>query len=220
MRGFGVGVLNGSLWTIPVEVQFYFALPLLLALVGMRRRGLWAVTLLFGGLYWVYAVSSAATLPAHKLIGLTFLPWFALFLLGVMASVYWAVLKPWVAGRFGVWLALYVGMHLCGAIFWPGYGQLGNSLSVPYVIVLAGLVLSAAYTMPTLSDRLLRKNDISYGIYIYHMPVANLMIYWGMTGSLMAGVCALCSVLLLAGLSWGVVERPALKLKTGVSTRP
>jgi peptidoglycan/LPS O-acetylase OafA/YrhL len=42
LRGFGVGVLNGSLWTIPVELQFYLLLPLL-ALFARRRPAGWVV---------------------------------------------------------------------------------------------------------------------------------------------------------------------------------
>jgi len=40
LRHFGVGVLNGSLWTIPVELQFYVTYPFSLLAVPSWRAGL------------------------------------------------------------------------------------------------------------------------------------------------------------------------------------
>ncbi len=38
-RGFGIGVANGALWTITVELQFYVFIPLLYATVFGRWKG-------------------------------------------------------------------------------------------------------------------------------------------------------------------------------------
>jgi len=38
LRDFGVGVINGSLWTIPVELQFYIFVPLLISLYFLLKR--------------------------------------------------------------------------------------------------------------------------------------------------------------------------------------
>ena len=38
LRGFGVGVVNGSLWTIAVELQFYVAVPILFWVVNKYKK--------------------------------------------------------------------------------------------------------------------------------------------------------------------------------------
>jgi peptidoglycan/LPS O-acetylase OafA/YrhL len=68
-----------------------------------------------------------------------------------------------------------------------------------------------AYTMPGLS-RALHGNDISYGVYIYHMPVINLLLYHGVTGT--NGLLITAALVGVLGfLSWKLVEKPALALK-------
>ena len=83
-------------------------------------------------------------------------------------------------------------------------------MSVPFLLA---VVFSAAYSAPSLADRLLRRNDISYGTYIYHMPVVNAFIVLGIAGSAGAIGLILGVTLLLAAASWRLVERPALRKK-------
>ena len=67
-RGFGMGVVNGALWTISVELQFYLFLPLFYAVVFPRvRRGVMGSWLLaasfvisFAAFWYVDAATNAA----------------------------------------------------------------------------------------------------------------------------------------------------------------
>ncbi|RED18266.1 acyltransferase family protein [Pontivivens insulae] len=219
LRGFGVGVLNGSLWTIPVEMQFYIAFPILIALLGPGRRALALAAVGFIAIYIGFGVLARNGGLVAKLVSVTFLPWFGLFLLGVLASLSWERLRPFVEGTFIWWAAAYAAAHALSATLLPSWGQLGNMMSLPYVFVLCGLVLSAAFTRRGLADRLLHKNDVSYGIYIYHMPFVNLALYWGLAGSAGGVGLVLAGTFGFAALSWFVVERPALRMKPTVLIR-
>ncbi len=75
------------------------------------------------------------------------------------------------------------------------------------------LVFSCAYSNPGLAMRTTKGNDFSYGIYIYHMPVVNFLIYLGFSGSIFWSLVALVVTVIIAVLSWFYIEKPCLKLK-------
>jgi peptidoglycan/LPS O-acetylase OafA/YrhL len=74
------------------------------------------------------------------------------------------------------------------------------------------LTVSLAFFARTLAARLLHENDVSYGLNIYHMPVVNLPLANHLFGAAKIPIF-LGSTLLLAILSWRVIEKPALSLK-------
>lgn len=201
LRGFGAGVLNGSLWTIPVELQFYGVLPLLLAL---PRRALPALGLASALLYAL--IEGPRPLPTlNRLVLLTVAPHLFCFLLGVGARLARERILPFFAGRFPWWLAAHIAAYLLlPDTAWAA------TVTRP---VLAGVVLSAAFTAPHLAARLLRGHDISYGLYLWHMVVINALVQAGLVGAWRFGALAAGSAVLLATLSWRLVERPALSLK-------
>jgi peptidoglycan/LPS O-acetylase OafA/YrhL len=56
-------------------------------------------------------------------------------------------------------------------------------------------------------------NDLSYGIYIFHMPIFNFYLAMGLMINTVTFLAVCLSVVFVAFLSWKYVEKPALKLK-------
>jgi peptidoglycan/LPS O-acetylase OafA/YrhL len=59
----------------------------------------------------------------------------------------------------------------------------------------------------------LKGNDLSYGLYIYHMPVVNVAVQSGTSGSPLAIAGILATSVALAFGSWKLIERPFLRRK-------
>ncbi|HEX3048421.1 MAG TPA: acyltransferase [Bacillota bacterium] len=219
-QGFGVGHLNGSLWTIPVELQFYLLVPLISW--GLRKRvhqvqvvvgfvilmmlSLW-MNQYFLGLSWKGVF--------FKVVSSSVLSYLWNFLLGGMLYYYWNRIKNLLINKALLWLALYLGYCL---IFsnWLGWFTIShqpNLLGIIGYVLLSFCVISAAYTMKNTSQIILRGNDFSYGLYLYHMLVINTMVQLGFRGRAEHLFIALIITLFISCFSWLVIEKQSLKLK-------
>ena len=218
MRSYGTGVLNGSLWTIPVELQFYLMMPVLAVIYGALRKAYWAV---FLGLVVLNIVHAQYIDPALgertliKLFGVTFLPWIAMFMAGHLVRMHWDRLKGYFEGTFLIWLVVYLVL-VAGALMLEdatGLDISGNRISFPMFLILSCVALSAAYSKRGVSARILGEHDISYGVYIYHMPIYNFWLYMGFTQNLVTMLLCVALIFATAALSWILIERPALRMK-------
>lgn len=220
MRHYGVGVLNGSMWTITVELQFYVLVPLLygaLRILHVSKRR--SNGILLGMILAFMVVNQAFVYTAtghardfwYKLTGVSFLPWFYMFLVGILFQRNFAVCQRWLGGRFVPLLGTYLvlGLMVVTLFHW-GFG---NNLNPLQFAALSSLTFAAAFSGNTLSERLLRRNDLSYGVYIYHAPVINLLLALGLATGAAGVVLVLAVTLVLAYASWRLVERPALGFK-------
>ncbi len=217
MRGYGDGVLNGSLWTITVELQFYFLVPVIYLLFKLQGEGahnfklvmLIAVFLLINRMF-TYIPAEYHNEVGYKLLRISFLPWFYMFLFGVFIQKNFAFFHKIIAGRF---LPFFIIYCIIGYVCMKYEFALGNNINPVVYVFLVTLSLSFAYSFVDLSKRLLRGNDISYGTYIYHMPVVNFMLYNGYSGDIVKALYVFVITIALALISWIVIEKRSLSLK-------
>ncbi len=189
-----LSVVNGSLWTLPIEAKLYLLLMVawLFGLLAPKRyTPLWALALLLGyALAWHYW-----PLPDHiqKYAECT-----AFFITG---SLLW-VQRERIRLSGAVVLALLALAAVTHGSRWA---------HLPYFALLSygSLYLGLRVRLP-----MIRHTDLSYGLYLYGWPAQQLawMLPLGksVTGNI---VIATAIALTFAALSWFVVERPALRLK-------
>ncbi len=233
-KTFGMGHPNGSLWSIVVELQFYLVLPFICILLArfssLKQKNLillalMAISFVLGLVFdsttkntLIFDQEYLLALQENKIMKFfgTSVIWnFYYFGIGMLFFYNKNLLIKYTKGYFWYWLALYIVYILIFVFglklyFSPHYYNIYGLLAL---VILAFLTFSAAYTNPGLSNRLLKGNDISYGIYIYHMPIINYGIDSQSRNYPLLMLISIIIVSILAILSWRFVEKPALNLK-------
>lgn len=217
------GAVNGSLWTLPVEIKAYAVLALLGLLGLVARRGwLMVAFALFMVLLTIdslrpsipganHLVAMLADIQAPlSLVYRAQLGEFtiaAVFFAAFFSGAALFVLRRWIALRwdlaalaFLVWLAT---LTLDG-----GSALTSAAVLAPYVILVLAYRTHGWLRLPE------RIGDYSYGAYLYAFPVQQTIVLVASpsSGWLMLAI-ALPVTMAIAAASWHFVEAPALKLK-------
>ncbi|GAA2786132.1 acyltransferase [Kitasatospora paracochleata] len=209
--------VNGALWSLKYEILCYVMVGLF-AVGGVLMRARKLVPLLCGALLvlivndWLDApgwrgipgdMGSAVNVPFlgamsnHFLIHLGFV-----FLIGATFNLYRERL-PIHDGLAAVSaLVLALTLHF-GGVFVFGYPAF------------AYLLIWLALRLPRPFQKIGRKRDYSYGIYIYGFTVeqALAMLGYAKYGKPVYLLAAMAGTVVLAALSWHLVESPAMKMK-------
>lgn len=210
MRSYGTGVLNGSLWTISVELQFYILAPFIFYILKNLKFLFFIIFLLLIGANYANSFLSNWSLLSWKIFGVSFLPWLYMFMFGAYLSSNSLLQTKILNANLFFYFTAYILQYYFSIKYNLGIGHEINLISY---LLLACLIFKLAFTMPKISTNILNGNDISYGIYIYHMPIVNFLLFYNIEKTITSLTILIFATFVVAILSWYYVEKPSLKLK-------
>jgi peptidoglycan/LPS O-acetylase OafA/YrhL len=190
--------VNGSLWTLPVELRLYVGVAILGVCGVLARRNIYAIT--FAALIALFIVKPEwLPLPTRDKVVFNLA---LLFALGSLAYVW----------RDRIPLSLVVVIASSAAYFWNPGGLVRGAW---FALFMAYAVLVFAYHPRVQLPRLNRVGDYSYGLYVYSFPVQQTIMFHALKlTSVELFVQSLVATLLLAMVSWHFLEQPILGLKS------
>jgi peptidoglycan/LPS O-acetylase OafA/YrhL len=214
LRKYGTGVFNGALWTISVEIQFYILIPFISMLVNRKK---WVFCVVFIGsviFHLVFVVYCERRGIIEKLIGASFLPWLYMFMSGVFVSQNLDLARRAVSrlNKLGLVIAYLVSTFAIGSFD----RNASNAINPVSFILLAIMLFWISETNISIGwwfQDMVRKNDVSYGVYLYHMLVINFVIQMKVFNFWFSATIVLIASVLLAMLSWSIIERKILRYK-------
>lgn len=201
-EGNSLQAVNGALWTLKIEVLFYFSVPLMVLAFRKYGRLSAMIFLYLCSMVYAMAMEAMAVRAGHEfyLELQRQLPGQLVFFIAGAAGYYY--LDSLV--KYARWL---VPLAIVSFVFQSW---------LPWVaiqpVALAVLVISFACLLPVLGN-FDRYGDFSYGIYIVHFPILQLLISQGYfrespwMGLFFAGVLVMISAFML----WHLVEKPFLR---------
>jgi peptidoglycan/LPS O-acetylase OafA/YrhL len=199
------GVVNGSLWSLPIEFACYLFVPLVvLAPVHARAWAFAVLAVVFGvtsqlliandvvAVFYGSSLAQATSVWPYFMVGAA---------ISCVKSPTFVRLDVAVVGLLAASLVDSVRPEMADFIWW---------FALPYAVIAIG---SAA--TPVVS-RIGRFGDLSYGVYLYAFPIQQLMMLSVPQIPFFMSISATAILSSLAAFaSWHLIEKHALKWKNG-----
>lgn len=192
------GEFSATLWTLRYEMIAYMAAAVIFfspipwnRLTHVALFGITSGAYLALSVFWSDApalIMSSARLSAAFTLGMVVHGW-----RHSLPNLPWAVLPAvplWLISGAYPWAEWFLNIALAAGIFWFAFAVIGG--------------------LPTWS----RIPDWSYGIYIWHYPIMQAILYFDANSPpLLVAVISLPLSFALAAFSWSFIEKPSLELK-------
>jgi peptidoglycan/LPS O-acetylase OafA/YrhL len=208
------GEWNGSLWTLFWEALCYIAIAGL-GVAGLLRRRWLIPALLALVLYW-----SATLAPYREIVDappgarqhidaateqLVISGMATRFAVMFLAGALLYRFRNVIPARWSL-VAVSLVIVLAASLL-PNY-RVVAAIPLAYAIIVSGALIH--------NKRLRLRTDLSYGVYIYAFPMQQLLVICGLAflNPIVFAIVAAFATLPLAALSWFVVEKPAISLKS------
>jgi peptidoglycan/LPS O-acetylase OafA/YrhL len=190
--------VNGSMWTITYEFRCYL-LVLIFGMIGLFSKRVFWLTI-------TAAILFALAMQKLELLAVpnnTFLRLASYFFCGGCFFLYRKQIAFNKLTAAGMGIALFMGLF--------------STYAAELVFATAGayLLFYIALTPIGSLNRINRYPDVSYGAYLYGWPVQKLFLWYFPTMSpWVLVILSVLSCIALGTISWYLIEKPALRLKS------
>ena len=198
--------INGSLWTLPVEVMMYIALPVVFLIFSKKNKIVAAI--IFAIILESINMGLSKFLPDARLVvygtdmvsALTIIPYFFVGIIFISPKI-----------------KKYLNLQLAIGFFCIAEMMNFSSTKSEIVVfcVLPYFVFSFAFVENPKFVKCFSKNDYSYGLYLYGFLIQQVVVklLWNYQLSLNVyfSICAVVTTF-VGILSWYLIERPAQRL--------
>ena len=205
-----IPAVNGSLWTIKIEVAFYCLVPLMV--MGARRFGpsRLLAAVFAGSVAWklgfdlAYAHGGAEIYSklAKQVPGQ----------LSFFAGGAWAYYRTRNCLGIRFWMAAVAAL-----VYFFGEGFVFQDVTAPLAVT--AIVYWSAVAAPRMPE-VPRRDDFSYGLYLYHFPIIQSFIALNVFqySTVLAVLALALTVTGCAVISWRYIEQPILVHKPGAAS--
>jgi peptidoglycan/LPS O-acetylase OafA/YrhL len=195
--------VNGSLWTLPMELLAYGGLYVLLLLGAAKDRRRWlAIVALIALVAWdrhlehVAGAESAGSLlsvPVESLVA-----FLVAFAIGVVLNVYRIPLS---------FTAAVAGLAIFALMPNSETGSFWMAIAISYAVVVCGHFWPARLRVPGVWV------NGSYGVYVWSFPIQQLFAMAGIRNQFLMLGCAAPVAYFMGTLSWTFIEEPTMRLR-------
>jgi peptidoglycan/LPS O-acetylase OafA/YrhL len=197
------GGVNGSLWTLPLEIQMYIVVAALGIFGLFKGRELYNA-------FFVTLVLLIACIPGDALPLIAPHPESPRLTLAFFCGAFAYM------NRDRIRISIPLAVFFAALIVW-GHARIPHFHAV-YVPAVCYIVLVLGYHPKLYFAPYNRLGDYSYGLYIYAFPTQQIISYYhqGIKQYQLFGLAFPC-ILAVAVLSWHFIEKPALRRKPGMA---
>lgn len=197
--------VNGSLWTIKVEVMLYLTLPLA-AWALSRYNKAWALIVIYVSSYiykiWMGYIYEETGEMVYRIMQRQIGGQLLFFYSGVALLLYFDYFQRHVKWLFPIALAV------CFA------SKAVNWFDAIEPLCIAIVIIGFAYNCRWF-EWMRKYDNIAYDIYLFHYPVIQLVVYWGLPeiNIYLSFAVAFILTIILSLISWYCIERHFLNMK-------
>lgn len=191
---------SAPLWTLRYEILAYIGTLAVFSLGLLKRKYMVLAQFILPSIGWIvlHQFELFAALPATVE---------NMFRFGIAYGLGATIYAYRDRLNFG-WLVAAAALALCWVL------RDTAMIEVTMNVILAWVVFRMAYAHAPKLVFLQKLPDLSYGIYIYHWCILQLLFFWIPSLSVTAlFILAFPMTVILAALSWYIIEKPMLKSK-------